>query len=270
MELLKDHVVLVTGGGSGLGLGIARECLSQGAQVAVLDHSAEKVKALPEELGAGVLGLHADASRCTDMVRARGELLDRFGRLDALICAQGIFDGNVPLQDLTLDRIDTLFDEIFHVNVKSHVIAAHVFGEDLRASNGSILLTTSTAAYAADGGGVMYTASKGAVRSLVGQLAFEFAPTVRVNGVAPAGIANSRLSGPRALGLDGQSQADIPKDAFLRLFRSLSLLQELPSGEDYAPLYAFLASHHNRIVTGQVMVADQGLLNRAALSGKTS
>jgi NAD(P)-dependent dehydrogenase (short-subunit alcohol dehydrogenase family) len=146
------------------------------------------------------------------------------------------------------------------------VLSARVFAELLVASNGAIVLTTSTAAFAADGGGVMYTASKGAIRSLVGQLAFELAPAVRVNGVAPAGIANSELRGPRALGLDSHRQSDIPKDAFLRMFRSLSLLQQLPVPEDHGPIYAFLASRHNKIMTGQVVVADQGLLNRRVLT----
>jgi NAD(P)-dependent dehydrogenase (short-subunit alcohol dehydrogenase family) len=128
-----------------------------------------------------------------------------------------------------------------------------------------MVLTTSTAAYAADGGGAVYSASKGAIRSLVNQLAFECAPHVRVNAVAPAGIANSQLSGPRSLGLEAQKQSDIPEDAFLSMFRSLSLLKELPTPEDHGPLYAFLASRQNRIMTGQTVVADQGMLNRAVL-----
>jgi hypothetical protein len=45
----------------------------------------------------------------------------------------------------------------------------------------------------------------------------------------------------------------------------LSLLQEWPTPEDHGPLYALLASRHNRIMTGQVDVADEGLLNRAVL-----
>lgn len=49
------------------------------------------------------------------------------------------------------------------------------------------------------------------------------------------------------------------------MFKSLSLLQELPTPEDHGPLYAFLASHHNKIMTGQTVVADQGMLNRAVL-----
>ncbi|AYC31311.1 SDR family oxidoreductase [Pseudomonas cavernae] len=265
MQLLKDDVVLVTGGGSGLGLGVARYCRAEGAEVVIFEISAEKVRQLREEFGPEVLVIQGDVTKLADLRACRAAILERHGRLNALIGAQGIFDGNIPLLQMPEDRLDTLFDEIFHVNVKGYMLCARVFFDLLQATEGAMVLTTSTAAYAADGGGLVYTASKGAIRSLVNQLAFEFAPHVRVNGVAPAGIANSQLSGPRSLGLEGQKQSDIPKDAFLSMFRSLSLLQELPTAEDHGPIYAFLASRHNKIMTGQTVVADQGLLNRAVL-----
>lgn len=266
MQLLEDHVVLVTGGGSGLGLGVVRHCVEQGAKLAVMDISAEKLAALSQKFGDEVLAVQGDCARAADLERCRTAIEARFGRLDALIGVQGIYDNNVPLAQIPVDRLDRLFDEIFSVNVKGHVLAARIFHPMLAAAKGAIVLTSSTAAYAADGGGAVYSATKGAIRSLVHQLAFEFAPDVRVNGVAPAGIANSQLRGPASLGLEETKQSDIPKDMFLAKFRSISLLQELPTPEDHGPLYAFLASRRNTIMTGQTVVADQGLLNRAVLS----
>ena len=265
MQLLKDDVVLVTGGGSGLGLGVAQYCRAEGAHMVIVDVSADKVRLLQEEFGDDVLVMRADVTRAADLQACRDAIVQRYGRLDALIGTQGIFDGNVPLMQIPLERIDSLFDELFHVNVKGYLLSARIFCDLLRASNGAMVFTSSTAAYAADGGGTVYSATKGAIRSLVSQLAFEFAPDVRVNAVAPAGIANSQLHGPQSLGLDGQKQSDIPKETFLSMFRSLSLLQELPTPEDHGPIYAFLASKHNKIMTGQTVVADQGLLNRAVL-----
>ncbi|MDB5914797.1 MAG: family oxidoreductase [Ramlibacter sp.] len=270
MKMLQDHVVLVTGGGSGLGRGVARYCAQQGASLAIVDNAPAKVSALRQEFGAGVLALQGDVTRVADLQACRSAIQQRFGRLDALIGAQGIFDGNVALLDTPPDRIDALFDEIFHVNVKGYLHSVRMFADLLQQSGGAIVLTTSTAAYAADGGGSAYTASKGAIRSLVGQLAFELAPRVRVNGVAPAAIGNSQLRGPETLGLRERKQSDIPRDAFLELFRSVSLLQDLPVAEDYGPLYAFLASRSNKVMTGQTLVADQGLLNRRVLSAPAS
>jgi NAD(P)-dependent dehydrogenase (short-subunit alcohol dehydrogenase family) len=92
-----------------------------------------------------------------------------------------------------------------------------------------------------------------------------FAPHIRVNAVAPAGIANRQLHGPEALGMEGQSQADIPRDMFLAKFPEISLFAEFPTPEDHAEIHVFL-SHENRTITEQTMIADQGLLNRAVLT----
>ncbi|MGW3588063.1 SDR family oxidoreductase [Streptomyces fungicidicus] len=266
MQILDNHVVLITGGGSGLGLGIARHFVGEGAQVAVMEISAEKLTALKAEFSDDVLLVQGDVTRTEDLLACRQAVLDRFGRLDSLVGAHGIFDGNIPLRDVPLDRVASLFDEVFHIDTLGYILAAKVFLDDLEKTGGSIVLTSSTAAYAADGGGLFYTAAKGAVRSVVNQLAFEFAPKVRVNGVAPSGIANSQLRGPAALGLEDSRQSDIPKEDFESQFLTLALLPTLPTPEEYAPLYAYLASRHNTTMTGQTIIADQGVFNRAVIS----
>ncbi|WP_432841945.1 SDR family oxidoreductase [Dactylosporangium sp. CA-092794] len=266
MNMLEGDVVLVLGGGSGLGLGIARHCIAEGARVAIMEIAEEKLAALKPELGAEVLLFHGDVTSVEDLTACRRAVVERWGRLNALIGSQGIFDGNVPLREVPVERVAPLFDELFHVNVLGYFLAARVFGDLLEDSAGAIVLTSSVAAYAADGGGLMYTATKGAVVSAVRQLALEFAPRVRVNGVAPGAIADSQLRGPRALGLDHFKQSDVPKDAMLATYRTLSLMRELPTPLEYAPIYAFLASRHNTVVTGQTVLLEQGALNRAMLS----
>lgn len=266
MSLLENHVVLITGAGSGLGLGITRYCQAQGAHVIVTDVSSEKIQKIIPELNQHDLALVCDVTKISDLESCKHHILQKYGKLDAVIGAQGIFDGNVALKDMTVVHLDALFDELFHVNVKGYLLTAHIFADVLKENKGAMVFTTSTAAYAADGGGAVYTATKGAICSLIQQLAFEFAPTVRVNGVAPAAIGNSQLKGPKALNLDHQKQSDIPKNAFFNLFQSISLLQELPDAEDYGALYTFLASKQNKVMTGQTIVADQGLLNRSVLT----
>lgn len=266
MAMLENHIVLITGAGSGLGLGIARYFKTQGATVIVTDVSSAKLQQLEDEFPNPHTLLTCDVTRIADLQQCLNAIQQQYGQLHAVVGAQGIFDGNVAIKNISTERLDALFDELFHVNVKGYLLTAHVFADLLEANQGAMVFTTSTAAYAADGGGAVYTATKGAIRSLIQQLAFEYAPRIRVNGVAPAAIANSQLKGPKALNLDHQQQSDIPKDAFLNLFRSISLLQELPDAQDYGEIYAFLASQHNKVMTGQTIVADQGLLNRAVLS----
>ncbi|MEU0312110.1 SDR family oxidoreductase [Nocardioides sp. NPDC006273] len=266
MTLLDDHVVLITGSGSGLGLGIARHFQQEGAQLALLEYDDDKVRTLRDEFGDDVVVVHGDVRSLDDLERCRDEIVARFGRLTAVVGAQGIWDGNVRLRDIPADRVDSLLDEVFAVNVKGYALTARVFLDLLDAEQGALVLTCSQAAFAADGGGIAYTASKGAVRSLVNQLSFELAPRIRVNAVAPTGIANSQLRGPAALDLQDSKQSDIPADAFRQQFEWLAPMQHMPSPEEYGPLYAFLASRQNTIMTGQTVLADQGSLNRALIS----
>ena len=268
MGLVTGHKIVAIGAGSGLGRGVVRRLIEDGAKVTVLEISDEKVDAIRAEFGDSVVAIAGDASKLADLERCRAAHVEAFGQLDALICFQGIFDGNVPLTSIEPEKIDALFDELFRINVKSSILAARVFIELLQKSAGAIVLTSSNAAYAADGGGAFYSATKGAIRSLVGQLAFEFAPNVRVNAVAPGAIAKSELRGPTALGMDNFKQSDIPEDLFLESFHRLALMPELPSAEDYAETYAFLASHQNKIMTGQTILTEQGLLNRSILTSK--
>ncbi len=266
MTLLDDHVVLITGSGSGLGLGIARHFQQEGAQLALLEYDDDKVRTLRDEFGDDVVVVHGDVRSLDDLERCRDEIVARFGRLTAVVGAQGIWDGNVRLRDIPADRVDSLLDEVFAVNVKGYALTARVFLDLLDAEQGALVLTCSQAAFAADGGGIAYTASKGAVRSLVNQLSFELAPRIRVNAVAPTGIANSQLRGPAALDLQDSKQSDIPADAFRQQFEWLAPMQHMPSPEEYGPLYAFLASRQNTVMTGQTVLADQGSLNRALIS----
>jgi NAD(P)-dependent dehydrogenase (short-subunit alcohol dehydrogenase family) len=265
MQLLQDDVVLLTGAGSGLGLGVARYFKSEGARLAIMELVPEKVEGLKSEFS-DALVVQGDVRSIVDLQRCRDALIERFGRLNALAGFQGIFDGNIPLRKMPLEKLDGLFDELFRTNVQGYILSAKIFIDLLEESRGAIVLTASTAAYAADGGGLMYTATKGAVRSVVNQLAFEFAPNVRVNGVAPSGIANSQLRGPASLGLQEQKQSDIPIEQFREMIMRLMPMRHLPTPEEHGPLYAFLASRHNRIMTGQTVVADQGLFNRAVIS----
>ena len=268
MNLVVGHKIVAIGAGSGLGRGVVRRLIEDGATLSILEISDEKVNSLKEEFGDSILAISGDASKLFDLERLRAAHTERFGGVDALICFQGIFDGNVPLAKMDPEAVEAVFDEVFRINVKSTILAARIFLELLQESEGAIVLTSSNAAYAADGGGAFYTATKGAIRSLVGQLAFEFAPKVRVNAVAPGAIGKSELRGPTALGMDGFKQSDIPADMFLESFRKLALMTELPEPEDYATAYAFLASKTNKVMNGQTILAEQGLLNRTILTPK--
>lgn len=256
MGWLDGEIALVTGGGSGLGRAIVDRFVAEGASVGVLERSAEKAAGLVDAHGERVTVTVGDATSLADNRRAVAEVLDRFGRLDVLVPNAGVWDYNVGLADLPGHAIDAAFDEVFHLNVKGYLLAASAALDALRASAGSIVMTVSNAGFWPGGGGPLYTASKHAVVGLVKQLAYELAPVVRVNGVAPGGMA-SDLRGPAALGLDGVSWGDLPVD---RIIERVSPLGRPIAAEDYTGHYVLLASRENsRTVTGSVHNCDGGM-----------
>jgi NAD(P)-dependent dehydrogenase (short-subunit alcohol dehydrogenase family) len=259
-DWLADHVVAITGGGSGLGAAVARRCRAEGARVGVLELMEHKVERMRRDLGEEAVVLQGDATKLEDQRRFRNAVVESFGQIDALIATQGIWDWNTHTEDLPLDRLDEAFWEIFDVNVKSLLLSARIFVDDLRSSLGCIVFTLSNAAFLPDGGGPLYTASKHAVLGLVRQLAFEFAPEVRVNGIAPTGVKGSDLRGPAALGMQDRSHADIPAAELADRIANLVPLRKFARPEDYTSLYVTLASaRHSGVMTGQVVIADQGL-----------
>lgn len=256
------EVIVVTGGGSGLGRAVVDHFVATGARVAVLDIDPDKGRDLTAAHGAQVRVTIGDAADVAAVTELANGVLKAWGRIDSLIGFQGIWDGNRHLLDYDPATLAVAFDEVFHVNVKGALVTARICGPALVRSRGTIVCTLSNAAFMPDGGGPLYVASKHACLGVVRQLAFELAPHVRVNGVAPGGIGQSDLRGPRALGLDQQSQADIPRIDFEALFTDPvrgNPLGLLPDAAAYVPLYALLASREgSATLTGHVIEADQG------------
>ena len=265
MGTLDGEVVLISGGASGLGRAIVARFLEEGARLAVFDRSAERL----EELVAGdadrIEAVVGDVRSIADNQRAVDACVARFGKLDCAIGNAGIWDYSVSLDDLPADRIDDAFDELFQVNVKGYLNLAKAALPALVRSSGTMIFTVSNAGFDPGGGGPLYTASKHAVVGLIRQLAYEFAPAVRVNGVAPGPI-DTDLRGPEALGLADKSIAimDLPGTAG----RAMPI-GFVPATADYAGGYVFLASRRDsRPATGGVVKLDAGIAVRGI--GRTS
>ena len=265
MGTLDGEVVLISGGASGLGRAIVARFLEEGARLAVFDRSAERL----EELVAGdadrIEAVVGDVRSIADNQRAVDACVARFGKLDCAIGNAGIWDYSVSLDDLPADRIDDAFDELFQVNVKGYLNLAKAALPALVRSSGAMIFTVSNAGFDPGGGGPLYTASKHAVVGLIRQLAYEFAPAVRVNGVAPGPI-DTDLRGPEALGRADKSIAimDLPGTAG----RAMPI-GFVPATADYAGGYVFLASRRDsRPATGGVVKLDAGIAVRGI--GRTS
>ncbi|WP_290051934.1 3-(cis-5,6-dihydroxycyclohexa-1,3-dien-1-yl)propanoate dehydrogenase [Amycolatopsis solani] len=245
---------LVTGGGSGLGRAVVDRYLAEGARVTVLERSEEKLHDLAAAHGDRVRGVHGDVTSGRDNETAVEAAVSAFGGLDTFVGNAGLWDFNRPLLDLPMAELESGFRELFDVNVKGYVVGARAAAGALADRGGSMIFTLSNAALYPGGGGVLYTASKHAGVGVVSQLAYELAPRVRVNAVAPGGMATD-LRGPAALGLGDRAISDVLPAA--EQLRRYSALDVSATAEDYVGPYVLLAARgESRTVTGTVFDAS--------------
>lgn len=256
MGALEGQVALITGGGSGLGRALVERFIAEGARVGVLERSAEKVAQLSADFADAVVAVGGDVRSLADNERAVAETVARFGRLDCFIGNAAVWDHGASLLDLPADRLPEAFDELFAINVKGYLLGAKAAAGALIRSEGSIIFTLSNSAFYPGGGGPLYTASKHAGVGLVRQLAYELAPKVRVNAVAPSGMA-SDLRGPQAL---GQQDTRIMDSRSPEAIRAILPLQFFPAPADFTGPFVMLASRtDNRTLSGVMINADCGL-----------
>ncbi|RYF60420.1 MAG: SDR family NAD(P)-dependent oxidoreductase [Comamonadaceae bacterium] len=257
MGRLDNLSVLVTGGAAGMGAAITREFVRQGAHVTIMDRSPEKLEHLSREMGSVIRTVVGDVTSAADNDEAVMTALDAFGGLNVFVGNAGIWDFGRTLRDTPVVELAAGFDELFAVNVKGYLLGAKAAAEALHAAKGSMIFTLSNAAVAPGGGGLLYTASKHAGVGIVRQLAYELAPHVRVNAVAPGGMATD-LSGPSAMGLGQESlQTSVPID---EVMRQTSALRRAATPEDYLGAYVLLAAPtESSTITGTVLDASSVL-----------
>lgn len=253
---VRDRVTLAIGGASGIGRGVVHEFLAEGARVAVLDRDRGAVEQLMGE-EPDVLGITGDATNHGVAADAVDATVERWGRLDVLLCFAGVFDWYRRLEDMTADEVASGFDELFAVNVKSALFAVHAATQELRRSRGNIVLTLSTSSFYPGRGGSLYVASKFALRGLVLQLGHELAPEIRVNGVAPGGTVATNLSGLQALDTADRRLGDQPDRA--SDIASRTPLEVAMTPEDHAAVYVLLASDRARGLSGVIVNSDGGM-----------
>lgn len=254
MGRLDGYRTVVTGAASGIGLAVARRYVAEGARVVAVVRREADAPVLDQEGAVTVVG---DVSDYDTAARAVAEAQDRWGGLDVYVANAGLWDFHKRIEKQQPQELSAAFQEIFGANLLGPLYGAHAALPALRESRGGVIATGSNACFLAGGGGALYTASKFALRGLVMQLAREFAPEVRVNGVAP-GATDTGISGPASL---GQERRHMNADAS----RMAQMQAHMPLGrvsvpEDHAALFVLLASRaESPYVTGAMLLSDGGL-----------
>ena len=144
-------------------------------------------EALAAQHGDRVACVIGDVRDWQDNVAAVEMAVTRFGALDVLVPNAGVYDFSDPFESIAGEELATRYRALFDVNVLGYLLATRAALEALRASRGSIIYTLSSSSFFAGGGGALYVSSKHALVGTVKQLAYELAPEIRVNAVAPGG-----------------------------------------------------------------------------------
>lgn len=244
--MLKDKVILVTGGGRGIGRAIALTCAEKGASVAVVySGSAEAAENTVKRITDS--GVKAAAYKCdVSDFSAVKTLVERvavdFGRIDGLVNNAGITADNLLLRMKEED-----YDRVLSVNLKGAFnTVKHTAPLFMKQRSGSIVNITSVVGLMGNAGQVNYASSKAGVVGLTKSVAKELAPRfVRCNAVAPGFIATDmtdKLSEEQKAAIC----AGIP-------------LKSIGVAEDVAEAVCFLLSDASRYITGEVIKVDGGL-----------
>ena len=243
---LADKVAIVTGGGSGIGAGIARRFAQEGARVIVADLKLEAAKSVAAELGGAAVAMQVDVGNAASVATFAAEVARVAGDVDVLVNNAGV--GHVPQPLETLGEQE--FERVFAVNCRSIYLAAREFVPRMKARRrGVILNVASTAGVSPRPRLTWYNASKGWVITATRSMAVELAPFgVRVNAINPVASETPLLKtfmGEDTPEVRAKFLATIPLGRFAT-----------PDDMGHAAVY--LCSDESSMVTGVALEVDGG------------
>lgn len=246
----EGRAAIVTGGSKGIGLATARRLARGGAHVMIMSRRPENLRtAVASMPDLDVAWIAGNAGDPADIAKCIAACVDRFGAVDILVnnAATNPYFGDIA--SLDLDRaLKTV-----SVNLVAPLLwAQQVANAGMRERSGTIVNISSIGGMSVEPAIGWYNTTKAALIHLTRQLAFEFAPRIRVNAVAP-GLIRTELA--RALWeKDGDAWAEkLP-------------LGRLGEPEDVANAVAFLVSDEAGWMTGQTLVVDGGALTLPPVS----
>jgi NAD(P)-dependent dehydrogenase (short-subunit alcohol dehydrogenase family) len=245
---LAEHVIVITGASRGIGAGIARFLVRQGARLVLTARNAERLRETAQSLGLGndrLLALPGDVASRDRAFEVAGLTVERFGRIDGLVANAQTFRPVTPLEAVTPSDLDVLFSTGPAATLWLMQAVLPAMREQAR---GRIVTMGSALGLTGGVGYGPYSASKEAIRSLTRTAAREWGRHgVLVNCVCPASAAHR-----------------LPPDDPARIASFAAMYADHPLGRDgdpeadIAPAVAFLLSDACAYITGQTLMVDGG------------
>ncbi len=245
--LLQDKVIFLTGGSCGIGRDCALAYAAEGAKVIVAARDADGVAAVATELGSDHLGIVCDVTRDEEVKATVAQVLQRYGRLDAVHNNAGISTPCKPVHETS----DEEWSDLFDVNLKGVLHTTRHAFPALVASKGCILNTSSLVGVIGQEMHAAYTATKGGLNALTKSMALDYAKQgVRVNAVCPAGVWTPMLR---------EWCAEQPDPtATTHYLNEIHPLGYCPESTVIADACVFLLSDKARFITGHIMHVTGG------------
>lgn len=243
MDRLKDRVAVITGGAKGMGAAMARLFTREGALVVIADVAETEGRAQAAELGATAMFQRLDVGLASDWEALLAAVLDRHGRVDALVNNAGV----VHFADFA-NLTEEAFDRVQRVNVKGTFLGVKIVGGAMAAAGrGAIVNFSSIDGLRGSSGVAAYVTSKWAVRGLTRSAALEFGHRgVRVNSIHPGGI-DTEMGNPMRLtgAAKNHGYEEVP-------------LQRMGEPGEVAAAALFLCSDDASYICGAELAVDGG------------
>jgi 2-hydroxycyclohexanecarboxyl-CoA dehydrogenase len=244
-----SHIAVVTGGASGIGLGVARQFVADGHDVAILDQNgagAEEAAAEIQSNGARVLAVQVDVADRQSVETAFAKVRAELGPITILVTSAGVesFD---PLLEITAEK----WDRIITVNLTGTFSCVQAAVPDmLEAGWGRIVTISSSSAQSGAPNMAHYAASKGGVISLTKALAVDLAR----NGITVNTIPPSLVDTPMARA--AEAAGDFPG---VDVIGPMVPLGRAGTPADIAAACSFLCSDGGSYITGQIIGVNGGM-----------
>jgi NAD(P)-dependent dehydrogenase (short-subunit alcohol dehydrogenase family) len=236
---LHGKIAVVTGGGSGIGLAVARRFVEAGAHVYITGRRQAELDKAAQAIGRNITAVQGDVTRAADLERLYARIAEERGRVDVLVCNAG---GGEFTQLGALTR--EAFHETFMLNAAAVVFT--VQGALPMLSEGaSIVLVGSVAGSKGLPGGTLYAGAKATLRAFARVWTQELrGRSIRTNVLSPGPVATVAVQGA--------------PEAFRRMIVKDVPMGRMASPEEIAEVALFLASGASSFITGVELFADGG------------